>query len=256
MWIDTHAHLYSIPPHDLPLLRNRARSSGVHCVINTATSIQTARIVLEQTALWPDMRAAVGISPFDVLEPGRDWPQTLRSLAEHESVLAIGEIGLDASSSRYPPLDAQAPIFQQQLELAIEERLPAVIHSRGAEQRCIDTCTRLGVTRALFHCFTGATRQLKSLLDAGYYISFSGIVTFKKNNLAELVRYAPMDRICIETDTPYLAPTPFRGKPNEPAHIGLIGEAVARAKNLSIETVRETLAQNAETLFGSFRLHC
>ncbi len=250
MWIDTHAHLYSFSASDLQQIISRAREAHVNTILNTAVNLDAADIVIEQASRHEELFAAAGISPFDVIGLDAEWERRLHRLCVHDRIRAVGEIGLDNSNPRYPPLDLQRPVFETQLRLARELNLPAVIHSRGAESECIETCKRLGVSKAVFHCFTGSTQQLSRLLDSGYYVSLSGIITFSKKNLSHLTAIVPLERTFIETDTPYLAPAPYRGKPNEPAYAAYTGRRLAEIKNITNESLQETLSANYAHLFG------
>jgi TatD DNase family protein len=128
--------------------------------------------------------------------------------------------------------------------------MPIIIHSRDAEIKVCEMCRASGVKKAMFHCFTGDVTALGKILDAGYFVSFSGIITFKSSPLVECVRYAPLSRIFIETDSPYLAPVPHRGKTNEPAWVGLVGKKVAEIKQMDEDAVAEALRENFFALFG------
>jgi TatD DNase family protein len=184
----------------------------------------------------------------ETLEP--DWEQELTRRLQDGHVLGVGEIGLDDSNPRYPSLERQRPLFRRQLEIAHSLDLPVIMHSRGAEEEVIDTCRELGISRAVFHCFTGTIDTLRRLLDAGYHVSWSGIITFKKSGLDEAVRFAPLDRLFIETDTPYLAPVPHRGKPNEPGLVSLVGEHVARLKDVPPQRVAEAIRKSFRAVFA------
>jgi TatD DNase family protein len=250
MWIDIHAHLYDLGQRQLAVALGEARAHRVSAVINAATSVSTARIVTQQCAANRHVYATVGVSPFDVDGLARGWDRHIESLLENDKVVGVGEIGIDDSNPAYPPMAKQIPAFERQLEIAKTRGLPAVIHSRGAEKRAIDTCVDTGLEKAVFHCFTGTIESLRKLLDAEYHVSFSGIITFKNSLLKDLVRFAPLDRLCIETDTPYLAPTPHRGQPNRVAWVAYVGEEVAAIKRLSADEAAAQIARNVESIFG------
>jgi len=250
MWIDTHAHLYGFDDVAVRALLTEASENGVSAVINAATNITTCRTVIRQCSRHSSLYAVAGISPFDTNTLDAGWEDTLESLLDSPGIVGVGEIGLDNSNQRYPPLERQTPVFERQLDIARRLGLPAVIHSRGAERRAIDACRAAGTVKAVFHCFTGSISDLRRLLDNGYYVSFSGIITFAKNRLAELAAYAPPDRILIETDTPYLSPVPHRGKPNRPAWVALVGGKVAQIKGCPVEIFQRVLAGNVRDVFG------
>jgi len=255
MWTDIHAHLYDLTDRELRAQLLDARRNAVTTVINASTNIASANRVIEQASSHPSLHAAVGISAFDVDGLAGDWAERIEELLSCEKVVAVGEIGLDDTNPRYPALSRQVPVFERQLEIAVRKKLPAVIHSRGAEERAIQTCIDAHVRCAVFHCFTGPVRTLEKLLDAGYYVSFSGIVTFAKQHGAGLVQAAPPDRLFVETDSPYLAPFPHRGEPNRPAYLALVGRHVAAEKGLSPEQLAARIASNVSTVFG-IQTHC
>jgi TatD DNase family protein len=250
MWIDTHAHLYDLDETSFAAAMNACDAAGVGLVLNTGTSLASSKTIIEQSAKHERLFAAAGISPFDVVNLPSDWEAQLSALLGRERVIAVGETGLDATNPTYPEIGLQIPIFERQLEIARAADLPIVIHSRGSESKAVDLCRHHGVTKALFHCFTGDIPALRKVLDAGYFVSFSGIITFAKSPLRECVEYAPLDRILIETDCPYLAPVPHRGKKNQPAWVSLVGKKVAEIKGVGEEDVAGVLAGNFERLFG------
>ncbi len=250
MWIDSHAHLYNKSVKELSETISHARENNVDTVINTGTNLDTSEIVLKQATQSDFLLSAVGISPFDVITLPEDWIAILKSQMEHTLVVAAGEMGIDDSNPRYPSVDSQIPVFEQQLALAKEYDLPAIIHSRGAEERCVDFCVNQNIEKAVFHCFTGDSTVLKKALEQGYYISFSGIITFKNNPLEEVVRNTPLSQLLIETDTPYLAPHPLRGKTNEPAFVSYIGEKVAKIHNKELPEVASIIKENFSRLFN------
>ncbi len=252
MWIDSHAHLYGLTPDDLAAQLSECTAAGVGIVVATATDCETALIVTGQCDVHYAVWGAVGISPFDAADLPETWYATLNGLLAHPKVIAVGEIGIDATNPRYPPLSLQQPIFEKQLACARDLNLPAVIHSRGAEERAVDICKDIGVRGALFHCFTGSRTALAAILDEGYYVSLSGIVTFRNSNLRDVVRAIAPERLLIETDTPYLAPVPHRGEQNRPAWVRFVGEEVARLLGMEDGALQEQLEGNFRRLFGKF----
>ena len=252
MWIDSHAHLYNHSPEELRDELARARSSSVDLILNCGTSIDTSRSVAHQCDFCPEMLlGAVGISPFDTLDLEPGWVGHIEHLCRLPGIVAIGEIGIDASNPRYPPVSIQRPVLEKQLSVAVEAGLPVVLHSRGAESLVLDICRNWGVTKAVFHCFTGDVETLKRIESEGYYVSLSGIVTFKRSGLDSLVTAAAHDRLLIETDTPYLAPVPHRGEVNHPAWVGLIGAYCSKALKMDEQEFASNVRRNFLTLFPS-----
>jgi TatD DNase family protein len=247
-WIDLHAHLDGIENAGLALILEEAGRANVSTILIAATNLASAAAVARQCSDFPALFGAVGISPFDVKGIQDGWEQKLKAFSQNPRIIAIGEIGLDDSNPRYPSIVSQLPVFEKQLAIAGEYDLPVIVHSRGAENRVAEICNRLGVTKAVFHCFTGDRETLIKILDYGYYVSFSGIVTFS-GSVRDLVPIVPLERIFIETDTPYLAPVPHRGKPNCPAWVGLTGDKVAECKGVTIEVLQKAIEENFERLF-------
>lgn len=249
-WIDLHAHLDRLKDPDLTSVLKEAGRADVSTILSTATGLESASLVSQQCKTFPALFGAVGISPFDVPALPFDWEQKLRSFFTCPRIIALGEIGLDDTNPKYPPLTSQLPVFEKQLAIAVELDLPAIVHSRGAESRVAEICHSLGVKKVVFHCFTGDPETLKKILDFGYYVSFSGIVTFSKT-VSDLVPTVPLERIFIETDSPYLAPVPHRGKTNCPAWVRLVGEKVAECRGIKKEVLQEAIRKNFERLFNA-----
>jgi len=249
---DTHAHLYDRADDELKAVIADAVSAGVDTIINTAVSIPTAKTVLDQNDRFPqNLRAAIGISPFDAANFTDAWDGELTALCQsrHQKIVAIGEIGLDGTNPAYPPIEAQMPIFTRQLEIAVTLNLPAVIHSRGIEKRTAEICRDIGVKKAVFHCFAGDAESLEYIINNGYYISISGIVTFKNSHLRDLIRSVPIDKLLIETDTPYLSPAPHRGKPNRPSFLPHTAKEIAKLLNINELELLTTLKKNTIAAF-------
>lgn len=260
MFFDTHTHLGSRQfDGDLPAVLERARAAGVTRMVAPATDLENARKLLAIAENEPDVRVAAGVHPCDADSvSGEAWIDELRDLARHPKVCAIGEIGLDYFHA--PPegftLDAwkahQAKVLSAQLELAAELNLNVILHNRESW----DDLTALvlpfsGRLRGVFHCYTSTIEQARPLLERGHLISFTGIVSFKNAGvIAETARVVPADGYMIETDAPYLAPVPHRGKRCEPAHVADTARAIAALRGESVEKVAAYTAGNA---LGFFR---
>jgi TatD DNase family protein len=248
MWIDCHAHLDQLPGKELSGTLAEAAAAGVSTILSTATDLASAASVVLHCKTFPALYGAAGISPFETLALPVDWYDRLRSCCTKEKIVAVGEIGLDRSNSRYPDVKYQMPVFERQLELAGELRLPVVVHSRGAERQVAEICRTSGISGVLFHCFTGSRDALKFILECGYDVSFSGIITFN-DAVRELVKDVPSDRLFIETDSPYLAPVPHRGTTNRPAWVALVGEAAAESLGMTAERLQLETSRNFSRLF-------
>ena len=257
--IDSHCHLAGREfAADLDAVVSRAREAGVaRCLVILAAQddieVDQARKV---RAAWPAVRFAVGVHPHQAHQfandPGASVSLTARRLDENLDACAIGEIGLDYHYD-FSPREVQHAVFRAQLRLARERALPVVIHTREAEDdtlRLIDEESR-GELRGVFHCFSGTSEQATRALATGFHVSIPGIVTFPKSlELRGAVRAIPEDRLLIETDSPYLAPVPFRGRRNEPAYVAKVLELVASLRDVERGMLSARLTRNFDELFG------
>ena len=256
--IDSHCHLADeVFAADLEHVITRTRQAGLERVLvileagNAAEEAQAERAL----GIWPDIRVAVGVHPHHASRyadaPGEAVATVREQLARSGSARAIGEIGLDYHYD-YSPRELQQTIFRSQLALARERDLPVVIHTRNADADTIDALTAAGgsAVRGVLHCFTGTPELARAALGLGYFISIAGIVTFPKAEaLRDVVRQVPLERLLIETDSPFLAPVPHRGGRNEPARVVHTAERVAELKGVSaVELARITTA-NFHALF-------
>ena len=254
MWIDTHAHLSAFDENTYFAQLKRAKDAGIHAVINVGTNMEESRIAAERAKLKAPVKtfAAVGIC---VPESGNyvgdfAWADELSELAKSPEVVAIGETGLDgAGKGGYPSKEVQAVTFKKQIELAKTIKKPLIVHSRMQDEEALDLCASAGIKKALFHCFTGTAEAAKKIVNAGYYISFSGIATFAKSGLDDAIRAVPSDRLLIETDSPWLSPVPFRGKQNEPANLRFVAEKVAQVRGIEEDELAENIKDNAQNFF-------
>ncbi|UMZ75248.1 TatD family hydrolase [Natranaerofaba carboxydovora] len=248
--IDTHAHLDDNRlSKNVDSLISEAKKKGVNRIINIGISIESSKKTIELAKKYDDIYAAVGIHPHDAKNAPEGYIDSLEKMSQEEKVVAIGEMGLDYFKN-ISPKDTQIKVFKEQLSLAKELNMPVVIHDRDAHQDMINILKDFNGIKGVFHCFSGDWSVASELLKMGYYVSFTGTITFKKaEKLREVVRRAPMDRIMVETDCPYLAPEPFRGKLNQPAYARLVGEAVAEEKDLHLDKVAEITTQNAINFF-------
>jgi len=266
--IDSHCHLADAKLRDdLEPVLERAAAAGVDWIVSVGAigSIETDRLTVEIAERHPHVFAAVGVHPHDAKDCGSDRIGQLRGLARSKKVVAIGETGLDFYYM-HSPLEAQRRALRSQLELAATLDLPVVVHIRDREASgerdssrppavwdvLFETMREAGVPRAggVAHCFTGDRAAAVELLAIGFHISFSGIVTFKNASaLRETARVIPEDRILIETDAPYLAPEPHRGRRNEPAYLPLTLEALAKARGVAPDQLAAQVLANTRRLF-------
>lgn len=260
MFFDTHTHLGSSRfDDDLPAVLERARAAGVSRMVAPATDLENARKLLAIAENEPDVRVAVGIHPCDANSvAGTAWIDELRRLALHTKVCAIGEIGLDYFHA--PPEGFaledwkahQAQVLAAQLELAADLKLNVILHNRESwDDLAAIVLPFSGRLRGVFHCFTGSLEQAQPLLERGHLVSFTGIVSFKNAGIiAETARDVPAAGYMIETDAPYLAPVPHRGKRCEPAHVADTARAIAALRGETAEQVAQDTTRNA---LGFFR---
>jgi len=228
----------------------RARAAGVVGMVTVASNPFDAVRGVELAARHEGIWATAGLHPHEACDYGSDQLSHLRSLAAERSVVAIGETGLDYFYDNSPRAE-QVTAFGAQLELAAEVGLPVVVHSRAADAGTIDFIRAFaGAVVGVLHCFSGGAALLEAGLEAGWYVSFSGIVTFKKFEDVELVRRVPFDRLLIETDSPYLAPVPMRGRRNEPALVRHTCAALALIRGVEVEELARATLDNACRFYG------
>lgn len=255
MWIDTHAHLSELCESEFLQTLENAKNAGIDGVINIGTNPDENKTVIRQTKLKTPIKtfAVIGIAVSESADfcDNFDWVSQIETLAKDESVVAIGETGIDfAGKDDYPPVEKQLIVFKKHIEIAKKLNEPLVVHSRMADEDALKICLSAGLEKVLFHCFTGSAETAKKITDAGYYISFSGIATFKKGGLNDAIKAVPLNQILIETDSPWLAPVPFRGKKNEPANVRLVGEKLAEIREIENEKFAEITKNNAEKFFS------
>lgn len=253
-WIDTHAHLYGKEfAQDRPEMITRALESGVHKLLlpNIDHSSIEGMLALEEQ--YPGQcYAMMGLHPCYVDENVEREMALVREWLAKRPFIAVGEIGLDFYWDKtYAALQHQ--VFREQLQLSKDYKLPVVIHSRESTRQCIDEVRSMqdGQLSGVFHCFSGTLEEAREVIDLGFYLGIGGVVTFKKSGLDKIVEQIDLQHIVLETDAPYLAPVPYRGKRNESAYIPLIGEMVADVKNLKIDEVAAVTTSNALKLFKS-----
>ena len=282
MLIETHAHLdYPDFASDLDDVVRRAADAGVTRIITIGTSIESSRRAIDLAEKYPTVYATIGVHPTFVEEAEEDVFTPLRELAKQPRVVAIGETGLDyhrlpseevAKEKQVQVMTAlrtetdeeieaqirdgaykskQASLFQQQLDLAVELGLNVVIHQRDAWEDTLKIMQPYaGKLRGVFHCFGGSLDQANEVLDLDHLVSFTGIVTFKNGAaVREVAAEIPLWKFMVETDCPYLAPVPFRGKRAEPAHTRIVAEAIAAARDVPLEEIAEATTETAEKFF-------
>jgi TatD DNase family protein len=252
MLVDSHCHLTDAQfDADRDAVVQRATSAGVVAMVCAGADVESSRAAVRLAEQYASVYAVVGIHPEHAQEFNDDVLKTIRELAQHRQVVGIGEIGLDFHYADAAPREAQEKNFIAQLDLAQELGLPVVIHDRDAHDALMEILRKRGnKSRGILHCFSGDLPMAREAIDLGYFVSFAGNLTFQNaRQLREIVAAAPLDRVVIETDAPYLAPMPHRGKRNEPAYVARVAEKIAEIKNLPLQTVQDTTMRNSEIIF-------
>lgn len=256
--IDSHCHLAGDEfVADLDAVIVRARGAGVVdaiCILDAGNRVELERVAALRTA-WPTVRFSVGVHPHRAAEcgPVDAVEQLVRDAMAASGACAVGEVGLDYHYD-FAPRDVQRAVFERQVELATTLDVPVIVHTREADADTIDVLRRTGQgkVRGVFHCFTGDAALARAALDLGFYVSFSGIVTFPRAQaLRDVAAHLPRDRVLIETDSPYLAPVPHRGKRNEPAYVAYVAATLASVWQLPVEDVIRQTTSNVEALVGA-----
>jgi TatD DNase family protein len=248
--VDSHAHLH-FPDFDddRPLVIERAKERGVTTIVDVGTDLATSKAAVRLAEQFDGIFASVGIHPHEASSVTKETIGELRKLAEHPKVVAIGEIGLDFYRD-LSPRQQQMKAFDQQLALAVDLGLPVIVHNREATDEVL-SALHGGPSSGVLHSYSAGVEHLEEVLDLGFYVGFSGPVTFTTaGRLRSAVQAVPDGRLLVETDCPYLTPVPHRGKRNEPAHVALVAGEVARLRRVSLHQVAETTTRNAWRVFG------
>lgn len=254
MLFDTHAHyddkrfdpdrdelLASLPAHDIGL------------ILNPGCDVETSRKAVSYAQKYAFVYAAVGIHPENINESWNNDLSVIQELAQTEpKVRAVGEIGLDYYWEKDEHARArQQVVFARQMELARELDMPVIVHDRDAHGDCMEITRRYPEVRGVYHCYAGSVEMARELLRLGYYLSFTGVITFKNARRAiEVIREVPIDRLMIETDAPYMAPEPFRGRRNSSLYVYRMAETIAEIKGMSVEEVERITTENGKRLFA------
>ncbi len=251
--IDTHAHLDSPQfKKDLDRVLERAVGAGVKAVINAGADERSSRQAVELSNRYPRICASVGVHPHYAAGVSAGWLDVLAKMVEAETVLAIGETGLDFYRNLSPG-EEQEKVFRQQLRLACRVDKPVIVHTREAHSDTLRILKEeeLPAKGGVMHCFSGDRRQVEEYLELGFYISLAGPLTYPRSHgLRDLLHCIPPERLLFETDAPYLSPQAYRGKRNEPAYVKLVYERAALALNQEADELAEQVYVNAVRLFS------
>lgn len=251
MLFDTHAHYYAEafdPDRDAVL--SALPAAGVGLVLCPGCDLDTSRQSIQLAEAYPHVYAAAGVHPEDALGLPVDWLDQVAEMTRHPKVKAIGEIGLDYYWKEVPR-DLQKEVFRAQLQLAKVLDLPVIVHDRDAHKDCLDIVKAHPNARGVFHCCALSAEDAKVVLDRGWMLSFTGNITFANARRApEVIRCAPMDRIMLETDAPYMAPVPHRGERCDSSLIPLTAATIAQLKGLTVEEVLAVTLDNGKRFFN------
>ena len=250
-FIDTHCHLDKLESTPEEAV-NEAKDAGVQRMLTISVDESSLDFVSNAVRQFTEVFGSVGFHPHDASALTEALEDRIRKLAQEEKKLvAIGETGLDYHYM-YSPVEVQQQVFRKQLRLAEELNLPVVMHSREAETDTLKILKDIPVkSLGVAHSFTSSFEMARTLVEMGWYLGINGIVTFKNaEDLREVVRWLPLDKLLLETDSPFLAPIPFRGKPNKPAHIPAIATFIAELRDISLQELAEQTSENAQRLFN------
>ena len=251
MFFDTHAHYDDERfDDDRDELLAGMPDAGIATILNCASSLDSAKVSLKLADKYPFIYASVGVHPHDSKSMSDGTIAELENLLAHPKALAVGEIGLDYYHD-FSPRDVQQKRFREQLELARRVGKPVIIHERDAARDTLDIINDFRDLRGVFHCFSGSWETALILLDMGWYLSFTGVVTFRNARRAlEVVEKMPADRLMLETDCPYLAPEPMRGRRNSSLFLQYIAEKIAEARGIAADEVAALTMENGRRFFG------
>ena len=250
MLFDTHAHLNdpAFDPDREQLMAGLA-SKGIGYVMNAGCSLASSRDIIQMAEKYPWLYGSVGSHPDSADEVNEEVIEAYRQMAKHEKVKAIGEIGLDYYYEDIPR-EIQKNAFRMQMALANELDMPVIIHEREAHDDGMRIVKEFPKVKGVFHCYSGSAEMARQLVNMGWYIGFTGVLTFKNARKAvETAASIPLDRIVLETDCPFMAPEPFRGKRNDPGYLPKMAEKLAEIRGLSPEDVEKITTENAKRLY-------
>ena len=250
MFIDTHCHL-DFPEfnQDREEVIDNAVKSGIDYIINIGSSLKSSEASLELARKYEFIYAAIGVHPHEADSFDDKIYSSIKELARQDKVVAIGEIGLDYFRN-YSKAENQKPLFVSLVSLSKDLGLPLVIHSRKAQSDTLSILKKAMPLRAVVHCFSGDEDFLKECLELGFLVSFTCNITYKKGqNLRDMVKLAPVERILLETDAPYLSPEGLRGRRNDPLNVRYVANEIAGIKEISVDEVARITTDNAKTFF-------
>lgn len=248
--IDTHSHINMIESLDVEQVLENAKNNNIEKIIIPGASAQDFDVIMQLIEKYDNVYGMLGIHPSEAKSWNDELIEKIKKYAQNSKIVAIGEIGLDYYWDKSFN-DLQKEIFIKQIKLANELNLPIDIHDREAHKDTFDIVQEYNKTsKVVMHCFSGSVEFAKECIKAGYYLGIGGVVTFKNaKKMKEVVEAIPLEYIILETDAPYLTPTPYRGTENQPAYVKYVAEEIAALKNISLDKVTEVTTSNAECIF-------
>lgn len=251
MYADSHAHLYFDNfKDDLDQVIEKIKNEDIGLIINASSDLESSNQSISLAEKYDIIYAGVGIHPCDVQNFHIDDLKSIRTMLQHEKVVAVGEVGLDYfHTTKY--IVEQKKFFIRQLEMSLEEDYPVIIHSRDSLNDLKDIIKSVSpVYKGVLHCYEGKIEDLDFFIERGFYISYTGNVTFKNNDRLCVAKETPLNRLLIETDSPFLTPVPFRGKRNDSSKVKLVAKAIADIKEIEVSEIEKITFKNTQKLFG------
>jgi len=249
--IDSHCHLdFKDFDHNRIDIIETAVSAGIHTLINIGADLESSKRTAKLTEEHDCIYGTVGIHPHDAKTYNKNVENEIYRLLKKKRIIGIGEIGLDFYRD-LSPRDIQKDVFRKQLEIAVEKNLPVVIHTRDSFEESVEIIKDYAsdLPGGVFHCFPSTVDDAYKVINLGFHVGIGGIVTFPKAKMSEVAEAIPLEHILIETDCPYLAPVPFRGKQNQPAYVKYVAEKIAELKNINVAEVEKITDRNCQKLF-------
>ena len=248
MLIDTHAHIYYEDfAQRIEEVIQSASDNGVEKIITVGVDLKSSEECIKLAEKFPSVFATCGYHPHEAVKAPKRYLYELENMAAHPKVVAIGEMGLDYHYNFSDP-KIQQKVYREQLELAVALQLPAVVHCRNSDDDILQGINESACENGVIHCFASNVEFAEKILKTGFHISFTGMITFVKE-LEEVVIEIPLERMMVETDSPYLSPKPHRGKKNEPKNVLHVAEKIAELKEIDLEEVAESTTETAMNLF-------
>ena len=248
MLIDTHAHIYYEDfAQRIEEVIQSASDNGVEKIITVGVDLKSSEECIKLAEKFPSVFATCGYHPHEAVKAPKRYIYELENMAAHPKVVAIGEMGLDYHYNFSDP-KIQQKVYREQLELAVALQLPAVVHCRNSDDDILQGINESACENGVIHCFASNVEFAEKILETGFHISFTGMITFVKE-LEEVVKEIPLEKMMVETDSPYLSPKPFRRKQNQPKNVLHVAEKIAELKEISLEEVAESTTETAHHLF-------